>query len=73
MKRNHDFTYPADIQAIKVATERLLNINLGTLPMVFLTDVRSALQDPRYRKLLSLQVQLTQLCNQQKVTLQWIP
>jgi hypothetical protein len=31
-------------QTIKVATERLLNINLGTQPVVFLTDASSALQ-----------------------------
>jgi hypothetical protein len=55
-----------------VATVRLLNC-LGTQPVVFLTDARSALQSLQSRKLLSLQVQMPQLCNQRKVTLQWIP
>jgi ribonuclease HI len=56
-----------------VSNERLLKINLGKQPVVFLTDARSALQALQSRKLLGLQVQLSQLCNQQKVTLLWIP
>jgi ribonuclease HI len=50
-----------------------LNINLGTKPVVFLTDARSALQALQSRKLLDQQVQLYQLCNKRKVTLKWIP
>jgi hypothetical protein len=56
-----------------VATERLLNINLGTQLVIFLADARSALQALQSRKLLSLQVQLSQLCNQREVTFQWMP
>jgi hypothetical protein len=41
--------------------------------VVFLTDARSALQALQSRKLLGLQLQLSHQCNQQKVTLQWIP
>jgi ribonuclease HI len=65
--------YDAEIHTIKIATERLLNFNLGTQPVLFLTDATSAIQVLQSRKSLSLQVQLSQLCNQRKVTLQWIP
>jgi hypothetical protein len=58
--------YDAEIQAVKVATERLLNINLGTQSVVFLTDARSALQALQSRRLLSLQVQLSHCVTSEK-------
>jgi ribonuclease HI len=45
--------YGAEIQAIKVRKERLLNINHSTQPVVILTDARSALQALQSRKLFS--------------------
>ena len=46
--------YDAEIQAIRVATEKLLNSNPYPQPVVFLTDARSVLQALQYEKLIDL-------------------
>jgi ribonuclease HI len=65
--------YDAEIQAIRVATEKLLNSNPGPQPAVFLTDARSVLQALQSGKLPDLQKLLTELSSQCRVTMQWIP
>lgn len=70
----HCHNYDAEIQAIKLATNKLLNnTTLGPHPAVFLTDSRSALQALQSRKLPELQNLLAELCKQRTVVLQWIP
>jgi ribonuclease HI len=65
--------YDAEVQAIKVAIETLLDTNLDPLPVVFLTDAKSVLQALQTKKLPGLQTLLTELRKQRKVTMQWIP
>lgn len=65
--------YDAEIQAIRVAAEKLLNSSPGPRPVVFLTDARSVLQALQSGKLTDLQKPLIELSNQHRVTMQWIP
>lgn len=65
--------YDAEIQAIKIATEKLLNTNSGTQPVVLLTDAKSVLEALLSGKLPVLRTLLSELGGQRRVTIQWIP
>ncbi|CAG5134764.1 unnamed protein product [Candidula unifasciata] len=65
--------YDAETQAIKIATDKLLNSNLGSQYVVMLTDAKSVLEALQSRKLPELQTLLTQLSVQRRVVMQWIP
>ena len=65
--------YDAEIQAIKLAAERLVHTELESQPVVFLTDAKSVLQALQSRKLPDIETILTEMCKQRKVTMQWIP
>jgi hypothetical protein len=68
-----DFQNDAEIEAIKLGTQKLLNSNFGTWSVVFLTNSKSALQALQFRKFPDLQGMLAVLCTQHKVAMQWIP
>lgn len=63
----------AEIQAIVVAVKKLLNTDLGSHPVVFLTDARSVLQALQAKRLPDLQILLYEICRHCRVKMQWIP
>ena len=65
--------YDAEIEAIKIATEKLLNTSHGTQPVVLLTDAKSVLEALLSGKLPALRTLLSELSRHHKVTIQWIP
>jgi ribonuclease HI len=69
----HCHNYDAEIEAIRLGIQKLLNSNLCTQSVVFLTDSKSALQALQSRKLPDLQGMLAVLCTQHRVAMQWIP